>query len=194
MRALPGLHVRAHDEWGISYGHHPWCNARLPLTQLFRAVRHYYEDIIQDKSRIWWQIPQARVLFNSPYHSCSPSTRSTIIQRIINHFRKCAKDECTCHLQDFFDSIDNKRLIPIQAGSFAKVINRKKSARGHPRQGTSRPVADDSPIKHMTLTYRFAVKTIYQGRAMESGSSRLHIMYIHKSPVYQTGYSRQRPH
>ena len=35
VRSDPAISVRAHDEWGISYGHTPWCNARLPLVKLF---------------------------------------------------------------------------------------------------------------------------------------------------------------
>jgi hypothetical protein len=38
VRSDPAISVRAHDEWGISYGHTPWCNARLPLSKLFQAV------------------------------------------------------------------------------------------------------------------------------------------------------------
>jgi hypothetical protein len=44
VRSDPAISVKAHDEWGISYGHTPWCNARIPLSKLFQAVEHYYED------------------------------------------------------------------------------------------------------------------------------------------------------
>jgi len=53
VRSDPDKTVRAHQEWGISYGHTPWCNARLPLAQLFKAITHYYDEIMRDPHRLW---------------------------------------------------------------------------------------------------------------------------------------------
>jgi hypothetical protein len=71
--------VQAHEEFGYAYGHSGLCDASLPLPVLFKASRYYHKQIMKDEKRIWWELPQARYLFNSPYHCVGPLTQEDII-------------------------------------------------------------------------------------------------------------------
>ena len=98
--------VPPHGEFFIEYGHTSFCSARLPLKVLFKAAHHYWDHIMADKSKIWWNLPQARVLFNSPYHTCAPTDQRQIIERIIRHFDRCKEDNCRCNLDRFLTSLN----------------------------------------------------------------------------------------
>ena len=101
----------------IVYGYHFFCRASLPLGLLFKAVTHYWNQIMSspDDCEHWSQIPQARTLFNSPYHTCKPRERNLILEKITLHYNTCSDSTCTCALQQHLDNLalasptDNKR-------------------------------------------------------------------------------------
>ena len=59
---------------------------------------------MKDKHKIWWKIPQARYLFNRPYHCVGPTTRDDIICRINTHFTRC-DSFCHCNIESFLDTL-----------------------------------------------------------------------------------------
>ena len=82
---------------------------------------------MRDSHRLWWKLPQARVLFNSPYHSSTPSSRKDIICRVLVHFQPCTEINCTCMLDDYFDSfrrhLVTKSLPPTPVRSTATQLS-----------------------------------------------------------------------
>jgi hypothetical protein len=99
--------VQAHEEFGYAYGHTGLCDASLPLQVLFKAARYYHKQIMQDETRRWWGLPQARYLFNSPYHCVGPVTQEDIVRRISFHIASCNAC-CLCGIDDFMERIRNR--------------------------------------------------------------------------------------
>ena len=62
---------------------------------------------MQDETRIWWGLPQARYLFNSPYHCVGPLTQEDIVRRISFHIASCNVC-CRCGIDDFIEKIRNR--------------------------------------------------------------------------------------
>jgi len=116
--------VQAHEEFGYAYGHSGLCDASLPLPVLFKASRYYHKQIMKDEKRIWWELPQARYLFNSPYHCVGPLTQEDIICRITKHFTSCATC-CSCGIEDF--------MTRIQMRLSDENIGRKELSNGEAR-------------------------------------------------------------
>lgn len=65
----------------------------------------------------WSRIPQARTLFNSPYHTCKPRERELILDCVVRHYNSCSDSICSCALQQQLDAI-------------ASTSSTKKSKRG----------------------------------------------------------------
>ncbi|MFN9908865.1 MAG: hypothetical protein ACK56F_22525, partial [bacterium] len=95
------------EECFIEYGNLSFCRANLPLSLLFKAVTHYYDQIMSSTTDLeyWSRIPQARTLFNSPYHTCKPLQREQIVARIQLHYTTCVDEPCTCELQTSLTAI-----------------------------------------------------------------------------------------
>ena len=53
----------------------------------------------------WSRLPQARYLFNSPYHGASPQTTEEQARRITNHITNCARERCSCDLEVYFQRL-----------------------------------------------------------------------------------------
>ena len=100
--------VDAHDEFFIEYGNLAFCRASFPTEVLFKALSHYYNQIMkspQDKE-CWSKLPQARYLFNSPYHTCSPTDKTSLITRVQRHFLRCNESRCTCDIQTLLSQLN----------------------------------------------------------------------------------------
>ena len=99
--------IAANEEAFIEYGNLSFCRASLPLPLLFKAVTHYYDQIMSSTTDLeyWSRIPQARTLFNSPYHTCKPLQRAQIVARIQLHYTTCVDETCTCDLQTSLTAI-----------------------------------------------------------------------------------------
>ena len=93
-------HVQQHSEFGFAYGESAFCNSSLPLPVLFKAARYYYDYIMKDGLTRWSKLPQARYLFNSPYHGAAPITSDDSVKRILHHISICGNRRCTCNLDD----------------------------------------------------------------------------------------------
>ena len=93
--------IAVHEEAFIEYGNLSFCRASLPLPLLFKAVTHYYDQIVSSTTdrEYWSRIPQARTLFNSPYHTCKPLQCEQIVAKIQSHYTICEDKACTCNLQ-----------------------------------------------------------------------------------------------
>ena len=115
VRTITGLTVPTHGEFFIEYGHSSFCRASLPLQVLFKAMTHYYDAIRKDTSGSWERLPQARILFNSPYHTCAPSIQPLIIARLIRHLEQCTDTTCYCSLASYLDTIASIRTIPAES-------------------------------------------------------------------------------
>jgi len=89
----------------------------------------------------WARLPQARCLFNSPYHTCKPATRTMIVNKVHFHFVTCNPNNCRCGLQQFFASItegslprksrqlnNSKKKDRIASKSVAPFSNRGRSS------------------------------------------------------------------
>ena len=55
----------------------------------------------QERMDRWSKLPQARYLFNSPYHCAAPQTSEDCIRRILHHIARCAEERCSCGLQEY---------------------------------------------------------------------------------------------
>jgi len=97
---------------------------------------------MQDETRRWWGLPQARYLFNSPYHCVGPVTQEDIVRRISFHIASCNAC-CLCGIDDFMERIRNRlhnakvESNRAQGGEIrvTKVIKRTASLK-HQRQFT----------------------------------------------------------
>ena len=99
--------IPPNEEGFIEYGNLSFCRTSLPLHTLFKAVTHYWNQIMSstEDREYWSRIPQARTLFNSPYHTCKPSQRELIVARVQLHYNSCTDDVCTCHLQQYLTEV-----------------------------------------------------------------------------------------
>ena len=110
--------VDAHQEFFIEYGNLAFCRASLPTAVLFKAMSHYYDQIMksaQDRD-LWSKIPQARYLFNSPYHTCSLRDKSTLLSSIQHHLLNCSDAHCSCNIQSILSRLSTSTapLPPIR--------------------------------------------------------------------------------
>ena len=69
---------------------------------MFKAARYYYDYIMKYGLSRWSKLPQARYLFNSPYHGAAPITSDDSVKRILHHIAICGNRRCTCNLDDYF--------------------------------------------------------------------------------------------
>ena len=93
---------------------------------------------MHDSNRIWWRLPQARVLFNSSYHSCSPSSRKDIIQRLTMHFNRCTESLCTCNLDAYLDTLRRAQVdTAVRPSTELSIIAQLSKASVN--SGASRP-------------------------------------------------------
>ena len=84
----------------MEYGNLAFCRAGFPTDILFKAISHYYPQIVVSSHdcELWSRIPQARYLFNSPYHTLQPSQLTQAITLLQHHHSHCAI-RCICDLQ-----------------------------------------------------------------------------------------------
>ena len=130
--------VVAHEEFGYAYGHTGLCDASLPLPVLFKAARYYHNQIMKDEKRIWWELPQARYLFNTPYHCVGPLTQEDIICRITKHFTSCVTC-CSCGIEDFLSRIRTRlsdenigrKVLSNGEARITKVLKSAPATRRH---------------------------------------------------------------
>ena len=143
--------ITSHNEGFIEYGSISFCRASYPIDVLFKAVAHYYDQIVrsEEERNYWNRLPQARYLFNSPYHTCKPSQRLLVLDRIEHHFRQCSNGSCSCDIQHYFDSIQAQ--LTDQASKKRKRAT-STSQRARPRlkhlQELRVPIPDSSNINY----------------------------------------------
>jgi hypothetical protein len=92
--------VQANAEFFVEYGNLAFCRANFPTDILFKAISHYYSQIAVSAHdrELWSRIPQARYLFNSPYHTLQPSQIPKAIMLLEYHHSNC-DIRCICDLQ-----------------------------------------------------------------------------------------------
>jgi len=136
--------IHPNEEGFIEYGNLSFCRTGLPLHTLFKAVTHYWNQIMSspEDREYWSRIPQARTLFNSPYHTCKPSQRELIVARVQLHYNSCTDDICTCHLQQFLTEVRESHQKPT-AKSKAKTKKGRTSRRFNKQEHCS--YTDASP-------------------------------------------------
>ena len=102
--------IQIHQEIGVAYGEHHFCKVTVPIAVLFKAARYYWNDIMQKQERIdrWSRLPQARYLFNSPYHGAAPQTKDATVQRILKHLTQCQKSNCHCDLDGYLQKLQRQ--------------------------------------------------------------------------------------
>jgi hypothetical protein len=147
--------IAANEEAFIEYGNLSFCRTSLPLPLLFKAVTHYWDHIMSSKEdrEYWSRIPQARTLFNSPYHSCKPSQRERIVARIQLHYNSCMDETCTCELQtSLLDiaALTNTTAKPKPTSTSRKSRKPAKKACATSRSPTALPMV---PIPNSTNFY-----------------------------------------
>ena len=64
--------VHPHEEFGFPYGEFAFCDQALHIEVLLKAARYYYGKIMSEGIERWSRVPQARYLFNTPYHGAAP--------------------------------------------------------------------------------------------------------------------------
>ena len=133
--------VQQHSELGFAYGESAFCNPNLPLPVLFMAARYYYEYIMKDGLSRWSQLPQARYLFNSPYHDAAPLTPDGSVKKILHHFAICGNRRCTCNLDDDFH---NRQLHFLDCMSLLDEVDKKISTTQRSRVASAQISTKDS--------------------------------------------------
>jgi len=138
--------IHPNEEGFIEYGNLSFCRTGLPLHTLFKAVTHYWNQIMSspEDREYWSRIPQARTLFNSPYHTCKPSQRELIATRVQLHYNSCTDDNCTCHLQQFLTEVKKSHQKPT-AKSKAKT-KKGKTSRHFSKQEPCIHIYDSPPL------------------------------------------------
>jgi len=136
--------VDANEEFFVEYGNLAFCRAGFPTDILFQAISHYYPQIVVSSHdrELWSRIPQARYLFNSPYHTLQPSQLPQAIKLLQHHHSHCAI-RCICDLQQqlqlFYTPTDTKkRTLP----RLSLPPNRRKSSI------TSIPIPDSNNLRY----------------------------------------------
>ena len=81
--------VHSHEEVFVEYGN----LANFPISILFKAITHYYPQIVTSPHdrELWSRIPQARYLFNAPYHTLQPSQVPHALAAIQYHHNHCER-------------------------------------------------------------------------------------------------------
>ena len=123
--------VHANEEFFVEYGNLAFCRANFPTYILFKAISHYYPQIVassRDRD-LWSRIPQARYLFNSPYHTLQPSQVTQALTLLQHHHDHCVI-RCVCDLQ--------QQLTLLQQPSATK------------KRSTTRPTLPPKRPKHST--------------------------------------------
>jgi hypothetical protein len=105
IRAEATAAVFSHQEFGIPYGEHHFCKETIHIEVLFKAARYYWKNIMGDHKRRerWSRLPQARYLFNSPYHGAAPQTSVERVRKIIHHITGCGTGRCSCNIQELHE-------------------------------------------------------------------------------------------
>ena len=98
----------------------------------------------------WSRIPQARTLFNSPYHTCKPRQRASILARITLHYTTCSESNCTCGLQQHFDDVTLTIQTTAKGGSAStsrrprRKSQKQKAMTGGHHQTSSVPIPNST--------------------------------------------------
>ena len=116
--------VPQHSEFGFAYGEHAFCKADLPLPVLFKAARYYHKEIMKNGINRWSQLPQARYLFNSPYHGAAPATSNELVHKIIGHIKSCGENMCYCGINEY---VRMHQTNPIEVTDTASKIKQRSS-------------------------------------------------------------------
>jgi len=98
------LNILPFFEGFIEYGEFHWCQPGLPLMLQFKAVTHYWPRIIKDSNARtrWSNMPAARYLFNTPYHTLQPTLPKALLSRVEHHLVHCCRSElvhCVCGIE-----------------------------------------------------------------------------------------------
>ena len=67
-----------------------------------KSFRYYYKEILKTGMRRWSKLPQARHLFNTPYHGAAPRTSDDYVSKILRHLKHCGINMCSCILEEYF--------------------------------------------------------------------------------------------
>ena len=137
VRGTPRIIVHAskdispNEEAFIEYGSLSFCRTSLPLSLLFKAVTHYWNQIMSTPAdrECWTRIPQARTLFNSPYHTCKPKQKELILKRTILHHTTCSDTTCTCGLLQLYDKVAK---VPLTVPKRKKARTTRKPRKASP--------------------------------------------------------------
>ena len=118
--------VEMHQEFGISYGEQHFCKPTVHIAVLFKAARYYWTNIFSEPAirDRWARLPQARYLFNSPYHGAHPQTTEDIVQRIITHLIRCTQSRCRCDLDGYI----NRRQFRPESMNVTAMLNTLSSS------------------------------------------------------------------
>lgn len=136
--------VNSHDEFFVEYGNLAFCRANFPVSTLFKAISHYYPQIItsaHDRD-LWSRIPQARYLFNSPYHTLHPHQLPSILDTLQQHYNRCGF-HCSCDLQPHLD--------PLFMPTVPQKRTKNSSSNSRKRQKTSPniiPIPDSNNARY----------------------------------------------
>ena len=106
IRCESHVNVDIHQEFGIPYGEFHFCKASVHIAVLFKAARYYWDDIMTKPERRdrWSRLPQARYLFNTPYHGAAPQTSQERMRIIIHHLIRCDHNRCSCDLDSYLQN------------------------------------------------------------------------------------------
>jgi len=136
--------ILAHDEVFVEYGNLAFCRINFPTPILFKAIAHYYSQIIaspHDRD-LWSRIPQARYLFNTPYHTLQPHQVTKAIDTLQHHHLHC-DIRCTCDLQQ------QLTLISQHCDTKKRPATRPPSARKrHRHTDTYIPIPDSNNYRY----------------------------------------------
>ena len=139
---MPGHTSRGHGDSllssGIPYGEHHFCKETIHIEVLFKAARYYWDNIMGDHKRRerWSSLPQARYLFNSPYHGAAPQTSVERVRKIIHHITCCGTGRCSCNILELHEqgSTGNRAVKAISLSSTGSLSKLKMSSTDLSRQ------------------------------------------------------------
>ena len=171
MDGKEGANILPNKEVMISYGESAFCKTSLPTDVMFKAVRHYWVHIDRSENGHWWKIPQARALFNTPYHTCAPMICRVLEKLSEAHLEKCSDARCDCGLsahkieKSKAVAPTNEQLKRTKKQGFDEVTQRaskgqrrgihahRSSGSNHRRQAECNGFPDSNNVRYATNVY-----------------------------------------